>query len=118
MDAALAKIVGFIDKGADGAGDAATSGDERAFIVLISGRGILILLGAGAAFLIVRDVTKGIASVVEPMQLLAQVDLSTEIPHQGKKTEIGKNAATLQVFKDALIAKTAADIAAAEEATA
>jgi methyl-accepting chemotaxis protein len=118
MDAALAKIVVFNDKGADNAGDTATSGYERAFMVMLSGLAILILLGATAAFLIVRDVTKGIASVVQPMQLLAQGDLSPEIPHQGKKTEIGKIAATLQVFKDALIAKKAADIAAAEEATA
>ncbi|GAA3838798.1 MCP four helix bundle domain-containing protein [[Pseudomonas] carboxydohydrogena] len=118
MDAALAKIVVFNDKGADHAGDTATSGYERAFMVTLGGLAILILLGAGAAFLIVRDVTKGIASVVHPMQLLAQGDLSPEIPHQGAKTEIGKIAATLQVFKEALIAKKAADAAAAEEATA
>ena len=118
MDAALAKIVVFNDKGADRAGDTATSEYERAFLVMLSGLVILILLGATAAFLIVRDVTKGIASVVEPMQLLAQGDLSPEIPHQGKKTEIGKIAATLQVFKEALVAKKAADAAAAEEATA
>ena len=118
MDAALAKIVVFNDKGADRAGDTATSEYERAFLVMLSGLVILILLGATAAFLIVRDVTKGIASVIEPMQLLAQGDLSPEIPHQGKKTEIGKIAATLQVFKEALVAKKAADAAAAEEATA
>jgi methyl-accepting chemotaxis protein len=118
MDAALAKIVVFNDKGADNAGDTATSGYERAFLVMLSGLGILILLGAGAAFLIVRDVTKGIASVVQPMQLLAQGDLSPEIPHQSAKTEIGKIASTLQVFKEALIAKKAADATAAEEATA
>lgn len=118
MDAALAKIVVFNDKGADRAGDTATSEYEMAFLVMLSGLGLLILVGAGAAFLIVRDVTKGIASVVEPMQLLAQGDLSPEIPHQGKKTEIGKIAATLQIFKEALIAKKAADATAAEEATA
>lgn len=118
MDAALAKVVAYNDKGADHASDNATSEYELAFMVMLSGLGILILLGAGAAFLIVRDVTKGIASVVHPMQLLAQGDLSPEIPHQGKKTEIGKIAATLQIFKEALIAKKATDAAAAEEATA
>ena len=48
------------------------------------------------------------------MQALGNGDLSAEVPHQGEKTEIGAMADTLQVFKEALIAKKAADEAAAE----
>ena len=40
------------------------------------------------------------------------------MPHQGEKTEIGAMADTLQVFKEALIAKKAADEAAAADAEA
>jgi methyl-accepting chemotaxis protein len=40
------------------------------------------------------------------------------VPHQGEKTEIGAMADTLQVFKEALIAKKAADEAAAIDAEA
>ena len=40
------------------------------------------------------------------------------MPHQGEKTEIGAMADTLQVFKQALIAKKAADEAAALDAEA
>jgi methyl-accepting chemotaxis protein len=49
---------------------------------------------------------------------LGKGDLSAEVPHQGQKTEIGAMATTLQVFKEALIAKKAADEAAALDAQA
>ncbi|MEG7801708.1 hypothetical protein U2104_14970, partial [Listeria monocytogenes] len=52
---------------------------------------------------IVLGVTRGIRSVVEPMQSLIAGDLAVTIPHQGAKTEIGKIADAVQVFKDGLI---------------
>ena len=45
-------------------------------------------------------------------------DLTAEVPHRGEKTEIGAMADVLQVFKEALIAKKAADEAAARDAEA
>ncbi|SDO66948.1 methyl-accepting chemotaxis protein [Methylobacterium phyllostachyos] len=66
-----------------------------------------ILLGLAvsgiAALLIIRGITRGIASVVQPMQALIAGDLSVEIPHRGQKTEIGTIADAVQVFKDGLI---------------
>src|SRR6202022_2713883 len=53
------------------------------------------------------------ASIVKPMQALGHGDLTAQVPHQGETTEIGAMADTLQVFKQALIAKKAADEAAA-----
>jgi len=53
-----------------------------------------------------------------PMQALGRGDLTAQVPHQGQKTEIGAMADTLQVFKEALIAKKAADDAAAHDAEA
>src|SRR5437016_14424762 len=52
------------------------------------------------------------------MQALGKGDLSAKVPHQGEKTEIGAMADTLQVFKEALIAKKAADELAARDAEA
>ena len=52
------------------------------------------------------------------MQALGRGDLTADVPHQGESTEIGAMADTLQVFKDALIAKKAADEAAAVDAEA
>jgi methyl-accepting chemotaxis protein len=66
--------------------------------------------------LLIRDVSTGIKSIVVPMQALGSGDLTAQVPHQGEKTEIGAMADTLQVFKQALIAKKAADEAAALDA--
>ena len=52
------------------------------------------------------------------MQALGEGDLTAHVPHQGEKTEIGAMADTLQVFKEALIAKQAADETAARDAEA
>ena len=52
------------------------------------------------------------------MQALGEGHLGAEVPHQGEKTEMGMMADALQVFKDALIAKKAADEAAAMDAQA
>jgi methyl-accepting chemotaxis protein len=75
-----------------------------------------VVIGVGVSFYLVRDVSSGIASIVAPMQALGKGDLSAEIPHQGDTTEIGAMADTLQVFKQELIAKKAADEAADAEA--
>ena len=80
--------------------------------------GAAMIIGIGISFYLVRDVSSGIASIVTPMQALGKGDLSAEVPHQGEKTEIGAMADTLQVFKEALIAKKAADEAAAADAEA
>jgi methyl-accepting chemotaxis protein len=52
------------------------------------------------------------------MQALGKGELDAEVPHRGEKTEIGQMADALQIFKEALIAKRAADQAAAGEAEA
>jgi methyl-accepting chemotaxis protein len=77
-----------------------------------------VVAGIGISLYMVNDVSRGIASIVEPMRALGQGDLSVEIPHRGEKTEIGVMADALQVFKEALIAKKAADEAAAADAEA
>jgi methyl-accepting chemotaxis protein len=66
------------------------------------------------AILIIRGVTRGIASVVQPMQALAAGDLTVAIPHQGEKTEIGTIADAVQVFKNGLIRMKALEEETAE----
>jgi methyl-accepting chemotaxis protein len=80
--------------------------------------GAVVTAGIAVSYYLVRDVSSGIASIVTPMQALGNGDLSADVPHQGEKTEIGAMADTLQVFKQALIAKKAADEAAAADAEA
>lgn len=118
MDAVLAKIVKLNDDGATVSGQRAESDYATAFTVMLAALIGMVLLGLGAAVLIVRDIAHGIGSVLTPMRALSTGDLQVSIPHQGERTEIGQIAGTLQMFKDALIAKKAADEAAANEANA
>ncbi len=114
----LAKSLALSDKGADAAGRAANESYAFSFKVMFGVLSLTALLGIGIGFYVVRDVSSGIASIVTPMQALGKGDLSAMVSHQGEKTEIGAMADTLQVFKEALIAKKATDEAAAADAEA
>jgi methyl-accepting chemotaxis protein len=118
MDAVLAKIVDINDKGAAASGLKAEYDYELAFRVVIAALVLMVLIGLTAAVLIVRDIARGIGSVLSPMRALAANDLAVEVPHQGEPNEIGQIADTLEVFKQALVAKRAADEAAANDAAA
>jgi methyl-accepting chemotaxis protein len=102
------------DKAARGAADSYSSALMMLAIIL----GAAIVAGVAVGLYLVRDVSRGIASIVQPMQALGRGELAAEVPHRGEKTEIGTMADALQVFKEALIAKKAADEAAAADAEA
>ncbi|WP_079544751.1 methyl-accepting chemotaxis protein [Bradyrhizobium lablabi] len=117
-DNILKKGIELNNAGADKAARDAADNYTSAFIMLAAILGIAIIVGIAVGFYLIRDVSRGIASIVEPMQALGGGDLTAQVPHQGEKTEIGAMADTLQVFKEALIAKKAADEAAALDAEA
>jgi methyl-accepting chemotaxis protein len=112
MDATLAKLVELNDKGAEAAGQSAEATYLSAIRLMAIILGGAIILGLGAAIYVVRDISRGIGSILKPMGQLTDGELSVEIPHQGEITEIGRIARALQIFKDALIAKKASDDAA------
>ncbi|WP_445490289.1 methyl-accepting chemotaxis protein [Rhodopseudomonas sp. RCAM05734] len=115
-DTTLEKDIDLNNKGADETGAAASAEYDSAFLMLTALLGISGGLGIGVAVYLVRDVSLGIASIVKPMQALGSGDLTAMVPYQGMKTEIGSMADALQIFKQALIDKKAADEAAAVEA--
>jgi len=117
-DEVLKRDIEFQNAGAAKASQDAANTYSSAFMVLAMILGIAIIIGIGVSIYLVRDVAAGIASIVKPMQALGNGDLSVEIPHRGEQTEIGVMADALQVFKEALIAKKAADEAAARDAEA
>jgi methyl-accepting chemotaxis protein len=117
-DEALQKDVTLNSKGADAAGVRAADSFGDAIKMVLASLLLAVIVGIGAAILLVRDVSAGIKSIVAPMQALGNGDLTAQVPHQGETTEIGSMADTLQVFKDALIAKKATDAAAALDADA
>jgi methyl-accepting chemotaxis protein len=112
MDATLAKLVELNDKGAEVAGHSAEATYLSAIRLMAVLLGGTVILGLGAAIYMVRDIGRGIGSILKPMGQLTDGELSVEIPHQGETTEIGRIASALQIFKDALIAKKASDDAA------
>ncbi len=117
-DEILKKGIDVNDRGAEKATADAADSYSSALVMLAVILGVAVVAGIGISFVLIRDVSNGIASIVEPMQALGQGDLTAQVPHQGEKTEIGAMADALQVFKDALIAKKAADEAAARDAEA
>lgn len=86
-----------------------------AFRVVLGTLIAMVLAGLCAAVLIVRDVARGIGSV-EPDACTRHRRPDHQRPPSGESTEIGQIADTVQVFKDAMIAKKAADEAAAADA--
>jgi methyl-accepting chemotaxis protein len=76
----------------------------------------LILLAI--AFGLGRSISRPIARLIENMRTLAEGNLATAIEGTERNDEIGTMARRVQVFKDALIAKKAADEQAAREADA
>ncbi|WP_426412348.1 methyl-accepting chemotaxis protein [Bradyrhizobium ganzhouense] len=117
-DPLLTKDIELNNRGAESETKQAADSYAMIFRILV---GIIIAsvaIAIGAAYYLVRDVSRGIASIIKPMQSLGEGDLSADVPHRGEKTEIGSMADALQIFKEALIAKKAADEAAARDAEA
>jgi methyl-accepting chemotaxis protein len=95
---------------------AAVSATYRNVFLAFVAVSALILLGL--AFGLGRSISRPIGRLVENMRALASGDLSVTIEGTARQDEIGQMAGSMQVFKDALIAKKQADEAAAREADA
>ncbi|MBS7454075.1 methyl-accepting chemotaxis protein, partial [Microvirga sp. 3-52] len=84
----------------------------------------LTLVACAAAFLLLiafglgRSISRPIQKLVANMRALASGDLGVTIDGTSRRDEIGVMAGSVQVFKDALLAKKQADEAAALEADA
>ncbi|MEG9524717.1 methyl-accepting chemotaxis protein [Methylobacterium tardum] len=118
---ALEKLIAINNEGAKDAQAQSKAVYQETWTVILVAIVLALSLSILSGVVIVLGVTRGIASVVRPMQALIAGDLSAEIPHRGAKTEIGTIATAVQVFKDGLIqmksleAETAQARLAAEE---
>jgi methyl-accepting chemotaxis protein len=117
-DEVLKKAIDLNNKGAAVETQNAADSYNAAFWLVLSILGAAVVVGLVVGFMVIRDVSSSIAAIVKPMQALGAGDLSADVPHQGEKTEVGTMADALQIFKEALIAKRAADEAAAKDAEA
>ncbi|MGD5699740.1 hypothetical protein QUT65_22835, partial [Xanthomonas citri pv. citri] len=101
-DEVLTKDIELNVKGGDQAAVDAADTFYYAFMLVAIILGAAIIAGLGVGFYLVQDVSRGINSIIEPMQALGRGDLSADVPHRGEKTEIGAMADVLQIFKEAL----------------
>jgi len=74
---------------------------EQGGIKILIGIGLAgIVLGCLVGVLIGRNITSGVAGITGAMTELADGNLETEIPGQGRADEIGAMAAAVNVFKE------------------
>ena len=113
------KDIDLNNTGADTATRQAAEGYNFAFWLVLSIVAAVVICGVGVGIYLVRDLSqRDCLHRASRCRRWASGDLSAEVTHRGEKTEIGTMADALQVFKDALIAKKAADEAAARDAEA
>ncbi|WP_439594403.1 methyl-accepting chemotaxis protein [Falsiroseomonas sp.] len=97
-----------------GANDATAAADatfHTARMLILIGAGLAVLVGVAVTVLLLRAINSGINAVILPMQRLSQGDLSAQVPDIAERTEMGRIAAALRVFKDALEEKQRIDAA-------
>ncbi|CCD86410.1 putative methyl-accepting chemotaxis receptor/sensory transducer protein [Bradyrhizobium sp. ORS 285] len=94
--------------------------DEARLMLLLGSAAVLALLGmlGVVTFMLRRRVIAPLAALTGVVGELAAGRDDVSIPASDRQDEIGTLAGSLQVFKDALLAKKAADRAAASEAEA
>ena len=114
MSAALETLLAYNNEGAAKAQARSLAAYERARTLALGGIAGGLLLSVLLAVLIIRGIATGIGSVVRPMQALAAGDLTVVIPSRGARTEIGRIADAVQVFKDGLIRMRALEQESAE----
>ncbi|MEE7494488.1 methyl-accepting chemotaxis protein [Methylobacterium oryzae CBMB20] len=111
---ALEKLIALNNAGADAAQAQSTAIFNETWTASLVAIGLALAVSVLSGVIIVLGVTRGIASVVQPMQALIAGDLSAEIPYQGQKTEIGTIASAVAVFKQGLIQMKALEAETAE----
>ena len=114
VSTALEKLIALNNEGASAAEAQGLTVFEETRTVTLIAIGLALILSVLSGAVIVLGVTRGIQSVVQPMQALIAGDLSVTIPHQGARTEVGTIADAVQVFKDGLIQMKALEAETAE----
>ncbi|KQO74097.1 methyl-accepting chemotaxis protein [Methylobacterium sp. Leaf88] len=100
---ALEKLIEINDAGAAQAEAEGVALASQTTSIALAALGVAVVLAVLLATLIIRSVTRGIDSVVQPMTALTAGNLAVTVPHQGTGTEIGRIADAVQVFKESLI---------------
>ncbi|MDT7952164.1 MAG: methyl-accepting chemotaxis protein [Acetobacteraceae bacterium] len=93
-----------LDKGT-AAADRGLKIGEQAKLLIIGTMALAALIGFAVSYLLFRTVAQPIVLLTETMKKLAGGDNEVAVPAQDRTDEIGAMACSLQVFKEAAIAK-------------
>ena len=118
---AIQMFYGVRDAALAEAAERATAARNGALAMLaLAGVAVLALLGTlgGVTMMLRKRVVTPLGRIADVIGTLAAGRHDVEIPTTGRDDEIGQVAGSLQHFKDSLLAKKAADEAAAAEAEA
>jgi methyl-accepting chemotaxis protein len=102
------RISAINDQGADKSRDAAAQVFAQTRITVLAALAGAFVIAVAFAVVIIRGIGREIDSVVTPMERLTANDLDVEIPAPKGKTEIGRIASGLVIFKEALVQRRAA----------
>jgi methyl-accepting chemotaxis protein len=117
IDPVTGKVGELVDiqiRGANDEAQAARSVARTAMIIMGVIGLIAGLMLAFAANVVINQVSRPLKALGDVMRRLADGDNGVEIPGADRKDELGEMAGTVQVFKDAAIAKIKADAEATE----
>src|SRR3546814_4866760 len=84
----------------DALGPRAAAEIDSALWIGVAGAIVALLLGLVLSTLVGRGISKPVVAMTAAMDRLAKGDKATEVPAQGRKDEIGRMAAAVQVFKE------------------
>ncbi len=84
----------------DTLGPQATAAMQDAVTTMLIVASIALVIGALAAFVIGRGISRPVVSMTDAMRKIADGNTSAEVPAQNQQDEIGEMAAAVQVFKD------------------
>ena len=101
--AALTALTERVDAAAQASRSEAQAADQRANTLLLGLTALALVLSAGAALLLILEVSRPLGTMTAAMHRLASGDTGSEIPAAGRRDEIGAMAGAVQIFKDNMI---------------
>ncbi|MCJ2069656.1 methyl-accepting chemotaxis protein [Methylobacterium sp. J-030] len=112
--AALTRLVAHDEESASRDANEAMAGANSASFTALVGIGLALASALGAALVGLLYISRPIERMTAAMSRLADGETGTEVPHIGRRDEIGAMAAAVQVFKDNLIRSRTLEAEAAQ----
>ncbi len=107
--AALGRLGKLNEAAAIASVEAAGAAHDRGRLQMLGVLVLSVVLAAGAASLLVLEVSRPLGRMTAAMRRLSSGDTGTAIPEVGRRDEIGGMAAAVQVFKESMIRARALD---------